>query len=146
MSGDTCGLPASLSRPVAHCGLGGNAALELACGAVSLLSHLAPMVTDFPGTKSCSHNTEMHLERQQVQGWGLPLGSWNGSDSPPFFKKKPSYVPEGDHFSWVFCVKECNDFGLFTCQGSAAASAAALRWGWGFSSVISFSLCCGLFI
>lgn len=79
--------PASLSRPVAHRGLGGNAALELACEAVSLLSHLAPMVTDFPGTKSCSHNTEMHLERQQVQGWGLPLGSWNGSDRPPCFKK-----------------------------------------------------------
>lgn len=104
-----------------------------------------PMATDFPGTKSCSHNTEMRLERQQT-GTGSASGSWNGSDRPPFFKKKLSYVPEGDHLSFVFCVKECNDFGLFTYQGSAAASAVALRWGWGFSSVISFSFCCSLFI
>lgn len=61
--------------------------LSSPAGRFSLLSHLAPMVTDFPGTKSCSHNTEMCLERQQVQGWYLLLGSWNCSDGPPFFKK-----------------------------------------------------------
>lgn len=40
MSGDNCGLPASLSRPVAHRGLGGNAALELACRAVFTVESL----------------------------------------------------------------------------------------------------------
>lgn len=114
-------------------------------GRFSLLSHLAPMVTDFPGTKRCSHNTEMRLERQQVQGWYLLLGSWNGSDGPPFFFKKPSYVPEGDRLSCSFCVKEFKDFGLFTYQGGAAASAAALRLGLGiFCDSLFFR--CGLFI
>lgn len=40
VSGGTRGRPAALSRPVAHCGLGGNAALELACGAIFTVESL----------------------------------------------------------------------------------------------------------
>lgn len=40
MSGGTRGLPVSVSRPVVHCGLGGNAAFELSCGAVFTVESL----------------------------------------------------------------------------------------------------------
>lgn len=40
MSGGTRGLPTSVSRPVAHCGLGGNVAFELSCGAVFTVESL----------------------------------------------------------------------------------------------------------